>query len=185
MKRKFFTGALIAAFIIAAFISTAFAQGFGGRGFGLGLRLGADLLKKLTDEQVNKIKSLHYEVQKEIIPLQADMQIKQLEMRRLWEADTLDEAAIIAKAKEISAVQSQLHEKMVRHRVSIANVLTKEQREEFLTARPGQRFPRGAFRGERRLTPRRGDGDDDRPMRRGPGGDDDRPRRGPGGPNEG
>ena len=206
MKRKVFTTAILATFIIAAIISTATAQGPGRRGMGMGMGMGPgyglgmgvlpNLTEKLTDEQVSKIKALHLEHQKEVIPLRAQMQIKQIEMRQLWSADTLDQAAITAKSREMFGIQGEVQEKAIAHHIAVANVLTKEQRQEFLNEGFGRRGFRQAIRdfgrGYRRGgpgwqgddRPRRGAPDDDDRPRRGQS-DDERPRRGPGGPTQG
>lgn len=71
---------------------------------------------------------------KETLELRNDIQSKSLELQKLWIADELDEKAILAKAKEVSELQNQLQEKMIRHRIDLANVLTKEQRTRFSPA---------------------------------------------------
>jgi Spy/CpxP family protein refolding chaperone len=92
---------------------------------------------KLTEEQQEKLQSLRIDFAKETLPLRNEMQIKELELRQLWTADELDEEAILEKSKEVSDLRNQIHEKMIRHRLDAAKVLTKEQRAFF--ARVGHR----------------------------------------------
>jgi Spy/CpxP family protein refolding chaperone len=82
----------------------------------------------LTEEQVKKLQTLQANFQKETLELRKNILSKSMELQQLWIADELDENAISEKAKEISALQSQIQEKMIRHRLDAAKVLTKEQR---------------------------------------------------------
>jgi Spy/CpxP family protein refolding chaperone len=149
MKRKVFIIAL-ATLLVVGTISIAFSRGHGrrGRGFGSGLGYGQRMESqvpeelKLTQEQKEKLQSLQTDFAKETIPLRNEMQIKELELRQLWLADELDEEAILAKSKEISDLRNQMQEKMVRHRLDAAKVLTKEQRTQFSQIGPRERGKR-------------------------------------------
>jgi Spy/CpxP family protein refolding chaperone len=100
-------------------------------------------MEKLTDQQIQKLQALQFELRKEMIALQSQMQIKRLETQQLWRADELDENAILEKTKEIAQLQSEQHEKAVRHRLQAAQILTKEQRDELIQSEHfGHRLPR-------------------------------------------
>jgi Spy/CpxP family protein refolding chaperone len=86
----------------------------------------------LTKEQLEKLQPLRADFEKETLSLRNDLELKSLELRHLWTADELDEEAIVAKSGEVSDLQAQLHEKMIRHRLDVAKILTKEQRARFL-----------------------------------------------------
>ena len=106
----------------------------------------------LTEEQKEEMKSLRDSFAEETRPIRNDLELTNLELRHLWTADELDEEAIIAKSEEVSELQSQLHEKMIRHRLDVAKVLPKEYRTRFLAKAhrgPG-RGPRGRGLGSRR-----------------------------------
>ena len=155
MRRKVFIIALTTLLVVGT-VSIAFSRGRGRRGRDLGSGFyGQKMADKapaelnLTKEQLEKLQSLRTDLQKETLPLRNEMQIKELELRQLWMADELDEEAIVAKSKEISALQNQLEENMIRHRLDAAKVLTKEQRAKFaLVGRRGrgQRYDRGLLR---------------------------------------
>jgi len=153
MKRKVFIIAL-AILLVVGTVSIAFSRGRGGRGRGFGPGLGDGPRMenqvpeelKLTKEQQEKLQSLRIDFAKETLPLSNEIQIKELEMRQLWLADELDEEAILAKSKEVSDLRNQMQEKMIRHRLDAAKVLTKEQRAHFSKVGHwgrGKRSPRG------------------------------------------
>jgi len=145
MRKKVFTIAL-AALLVVGTISIAFSQGAGRRGRGVGrdLAQGKRIADKtqtelnLTKEQGKKLQSLRIDFAKETVKLRNEMQIKSLELRQLWLADELDEEAILAKAKEVSELRSQLNEKRILHRIAATKVLTKEQRAKLSTGRLGR-----------------------------------------------
>ncbi|MBM3240226.1 periplasmic heavy metal sensor [Candidatus Poribacteria bacterium] len=140
MRKKVFSIAL-AALLIVGTVSIAFSRGQGRRGgdfgpgfYGLRMTNQTPAELNLTKEQQEKLQSLRVDFAKETLSLRNEMQIKELELRQLWLADELDEEAIVAKSKEISALQNQLQEKQIRHRLDVAKVLTKEQRTRFFPA---------------------------------------------------
>ena len=138
MRRKFVIIALVALLAVGT-VSIAFSYGRGGRGGwgGPGMGRGPGIVDRekagldLTKEQLEKLQSLRTDFDKETLSLRNELELKALELRQLWTADELDEAAIIAKSKEVSDLQSQLEEKAIRHRLDAAKVLTKEQRTQF------------------------------------------------------
>jgi Spy/CpxP family protein refolding chaperone len=138
MRSKVFIIAL-AALLVVGTISIAFSRGGGRRskGFGAGLGRGPGIVKQtpeelnLSQEQQEKLQALRTDFTKEALPLRNEIQIKSLELRQLWIADELDEEAIVAKSQEISALRNQLQEKMIRHRLDAAKILTTEQRIKF------------------------------------------------------
>lgn len=137
MRKKVFIITL-AALLVVGTISIAFSRGHGrrDRDFGPGFyepRMAKEekIGLNLTQEQLEKLQSLRADFDKETLPLRNEMQIKALELRQLWIADELDEEAIVAKSKKVSDLRNQLQEKIVRHRLDVAKVLTKEQRTRF------------------------------------------------------
>ena len=109
---------------------TAFGVAAAGRGkimisekFGPG---GLDL----TIEQQQKILSLKQTFQKDTANLHFDLQKKNLELRQLWEAKTLDLNAINAKTNEINALKVQLIPKQRDLMEKIKAVLTPEQQKQ-------------------------------------------------------
>ena len=151
MKKKVFTIAL-AALLVVGTISIAFSRGHGRRGRNSGPELGygQGMVNRtpeelnLTKEQLEKLQSLRTDFAKEMLPLRNEIQTKSLELQQLWIADELDEDAIVAKSKEVSDLRNRMQENMIRHRLDVGRILTKEQRTQFSPAgRLGRGFRQG------------------------------------------
>jgi len=82
----------------------------------------------LSTEQRAKMKDLHAAQQQEMAPIHEEMKKKHAEMEQLFAAATLDEAAIMAKAGELAAVQAQMHTSMIKMRIAMHQIMTPEQR---------------------------------------------------------
>ena len=85
-----------------------------------------------SKEQLQQFESLKVDNAKQLIPLKAEMQVKRLELKQLWGADELDEAAIMSKTDEMLTVGTQIRQAMARHKLDIAKLLTKEQRQAWM-----------------------------------------------------
>ena len=83
----------------------------------------------LTKEQLDKIKKIRSSSQKSNIPLRSDIQLKQIELKDLMDADAPDKSAVAAKVKEIDALKTQIKLNRMNARIDCRNVLTKEQKE--------------------------------------------------------
>jgi len=104
-------------------------------------------LPAMTPEQLDKMDALRIAHLKEVLPLQTDLQIKEMELAALWRADKLDAKKIVAKVKEISDARGKLELAKVNHQIDVYNLMTPEQRK----AMPGfgmGRFGRGMMRGQ-------------------------------------
>ena len=137
MIKKVFTVALVTLLVVGT-MSIAFARVHGRRGRDLRTeehkprmieQMPEEL--KLTEEQQKELQALRTDFAKEMVPLRNEIQIKTLELKQLWLADELDEEAIVAKSKAISALRNQTQEKRTLHRLEAAKILTKEQRAKF------------------------------------------------------
>ncbi len=130
MKKTMIIGlGLALSLALAATVALAWGPGFGpgfGRGFG-GPAFGSPPIPNLTAEQSAQIQALRDAFLKEIGPLQNDLSTKRTELQTLWSSTNPDQAAIIAKQKEILNLQSQLQEKATNLGFSIRKLLTSEQ----------------------------------------------------------
>jgi len=81
----------------------------------------------LTPEQQQKILEIRQDFQKDTQSLRFEMQKKQLELRQLWSASTLNRSAIEAKAKEVTGLRVQLVTKARAMQDKIKTILTSEQ----------------------------------------------------------
>lgn len=109
---------------------------------------------ELTPEQQQKLLAIRQDFQKETQPLRFELQRKQLELRQLWSAQTLNQSAIEAKTKEIAGIRVQMVKKARTMQEKMKSILTAEQRrkweENFSQPNPG--VGRRGRRGGRRAT---------------------------------
>lgn len=80
----------------------------------------------LTQEQSDKLEKLRYEHMKASIDLQADLKKAGLEIAELMKTRGND-AAVLAKVKDISALRAKMAEQMVQHQLARRAVFTDEQ----------------------------------------------------------
>jgi Spy/CpxP family protein refolding chaperone len=106
----------------------------------------------LTADQSAQIKALRDSFLKETGPLQKELYAKGQELRNLWSSTNPDQAAIIAKQKEISDLRSQLQEKATNLGLEIRKVLTPEQLAQLPAA--GKGFGPGIGFGHHMMGPR-------------------------------
>ena len=92
----------------------------------------------LSKEQTDNIKKIRSAAKKQNIPLKSDIQLKEIELKDLMDADSPDKTAVSAKIKEIDALRTQIKINRMSARIDCRNVLTKEQKEKMEQLR-GQR----------------------------------------------
>jgi Spy/CpxP family protein refolding chaperone len=108
----------------------AFAAMACGRGAGMGqmgAALGYNNTLNLTRDQHEKILAIRQDFQKETQKFRFDLQKKNLELRGLWAAQPLNQRAIDAKTKEVTALQVKITAKAREMHDKIKSVLTAEQ----------------------------------------------------------
>jgi len=88
-------------------------------------RWAADL--NLTKEQQDKLAALRKRQWEELKPLRDQMYQKRQEMRGLYTSPATDDATIIAKQKELNALQQQMQGRMVQFRLEQRKIFTPEQ----------------------------------------------------------
>ena len=81
----------------------------------------------LTDEQIDKLKTIKLEHAKAAIKTRAELKIKKLELRELLQAKEPDELAIKAKVKEIEDLRTRLTMNRINGRLEAQKVLTEKQ----------------------------------------------------------
>ena len=79
-------------------------------------------------EQIAKVQKIQTDRIAEMGKLKTEMSAKQLELQGLFREPNLDRAKIEAKQKELATLQAQMVEKEHAYRLSMAEVLTPEQR---------------------------------------------------------
>ena len=165
MKTRTVVTICIALLSVGIMASTAFSRGgHSHEKEKKGFYLKSKMMKMLSEEQHQQLKSLRVDHAKQIIPLKAEMKVKRLELKQLWSADELDEGAILAKSDEVFAIGTQIRQATTLHKLETAKLLTKEQREALMKARhfdDGYKKNGRGFRGRRHHR----DWDDEREMR--------------------
>jgi Spy/CpxP family protein refolding chaperone len=131
MRKTMVVIGLVSAMALTA--ATAFAWGPGmGRGYGPGM---AGL--NLSAEQIEKIQKIQGDRYAEMSPVRNELFTKRTELRNLFRESVLDQAKIVAKQKEMTALQAQMQEKALAARIAVAEVLTPEQRAQMPAFEPG------------------------------------------------
>ena len=111
---------------------------------------GRQRVAALTEEQHEQMDELRMNHLKKTMPMQTDLQIKEMELAALWRAEELSSKAIVGKVKEISALRGKLQLERVNHKLAMYNILTPEQRQRahrFLGRGHGRKGRRGMRRG--------------------------------------
>ena len=93
-------------------------------------------LLDLTAEQREKIETMRLELQKKIIPIRAQIELKQLDMRSAMKADKPGEAAILKIVREIHDLEFQIKELEIKQKLAFHALLTPEQREKMREPMP-------------------------------------------------
>ncbi len=123
MRTKRFITAVVV-LIMAAFLGLSFAQEAEKKV--VKERFG--MLSTLTEDQQKQIKDLRTQIEKEILPLKSDLQVKSAELKQLLVAEKPDRAAINKKIDEIGSLRTQIQKKKVENQLKVRVLLTPEQR---------------------------------------------------------
>jgi len=83
---------------------------------------GRMMMAPLTPEQASQVFDLRQKFMNETAGLRKEMFVKRAELMALWQAETPDEKAILAKIREVNALRSQLMEKAVAHRLALKKI---------------------------------------------------------------
>ncbi|HUN54020.1 MAG TPA: Spy/CpxP family protein refolding chaperone, partial [Smithella sp.] len=81
----------------------------------------------LSDKQIASMKELRNSFQNDTRDMRYDLKIKRIEMRKLFTDPKTDDAALLAKHKEISDLRQQLSDKKVQMKIQWRKILTPEQ----------------------------------------------------------
>lgn len=84
----------------------------------------------LTVEQQSKLAAHFYYTARSRLTRRSQIKILELELDQLMNAETVDEEAITAKAREIGELKSQQYRDRIAERMSLKKILTREQQTE-------------------------------------------------------
>ncbi|MBN1154117.1 Spy/CpxP family protein refolding chaperone [candidate division KSB1 bacterium] len=91
-----------------------------------GMKMGAGI-PDLTTEQQSQIQDLRTAHQKEIIPLEAELDVEEINLNEMIK-DGKDSKTIENQAKKIGDLKNKLYIKQIQHRIAVRNLLTDEQK---------------------------------------------------------
>jgi Spy/CpxP family protein refolding chaperone len=87
----------------------------------------APMMPDLTPDQQQKMDALRTAHLKEMLPLQTDLQVKEIELEALWRADEPDAKKIVAKVKEIGDIHEKMEVARINHMFDCRKLMTPEQ----------------------------------------------------------
>jgi hypothetical protein len=82
----------------------------------------------LSDEQENKIEGLRLSHEEIMIKLRADLELKELDMRKIRTSDKLSRSEMIRITKEISAIKDEIALARVNHQMDVYDNLDANQK---------------------------------------------------------
>lgn len=192
MKKWFIISGIVAALACASVAMAEPGAGRGGEGrgphgggpgFGGGQGPGAGMLlqrvlqnealaKKvgLTDEQIAALKTSLHETQKQMIKLRSDVELAELEVRRLMGEDNVDRAALMQALDAAGAAQTAMRKAGADERLKLREIVGQETLDKIralVADRVANR--RGDGEGRRARGPRDDDDDEQKGPRRGEG----------------
>ncbi len=85
----------------------------------------------LEQAQTDKIKSIHLDSRKQIIKLQADLEIAQLELKELMHSDSPVKSKVNRKIDELSQLKAKIHKNEAGAKIDVMSILTTEQKQAF------------------------------------------------------
>jgi len=89
----------------------------------------------LTAEQKDKIEAARVETRKAVIPIKAEIELKQIDLQSEMRLDKPDRKKIMKLASEINALELEIKKAELDQRLKIHSILTAEQREKLKAPR--------------------------------------------------
>ena len=90
----------------------------------------------LSQEQRDKIESAALDVRKKIIPIRAEIELRQVDLQAAMRSDKPDEQKILALSREINDLEYKIKEQRIKERLLVHSILTPEQREKLRAPGP-------------------------------------------------
>jgi Spy/CpxP family protein refolding chaperone len=90
---------------------------------------------KLSKDQLQKIREMQRNVQKEIIPLRSQLALKMVDLRSETDKDQPDLAKINLLIDETGKIRAEIAKKRIANRLAVAKVLTPAQLEQWKAER--------------------------------------------------
>lgn len=151
--KRFYVVAVVAVFVIFAstmvFAYGPKAGGFGctKAGFGMGPGAGMYASLNLTQQQQDKMWQAKEKFRNETSATRYEIFKKRAELKNLYADPSANDAAILAKQKELNALQQTLQDKAVQYKLAQRKILTPEQIKKIGETGYGHGMGRGAGMG--------------------------------------
>ncbi|HEX9252390.1 MAG TPA: Spy/CpxP family protein refolding chaperone [Ignavibacteriaceae bacterium] len=99
---------------------------------GKDLRMEIKKQLNLTEDQEKKIETMRFSHQESMIKLKSDLELKELEMRKLKSSDNFSRSSIINLTKEISSIKGDMALAVTNHQMDIYDLLDVNQKKIWL-----------------------------------------------------
>lgn len=86
----------------------------------------------LSEDQENKIEALRLTQEEYMIKFRADLELKELEMRKLKSSEKFSRGAMINLTKEISSIKNDMALARINHQMDVYELLDESQRKIWL-----------------------------------------------------
>ncbi len=99
--------------------------------------MGLGMLDLSAEQQAN-MKALRTETEKQIIPIKADIDLKQIDLREAMAADNPNRDRIMRLTKDINDLKLKIQQLRIDQRLKIHSMLTPEQKEQMKSMHHGE-----------------------------------------------
>jgi Spy/CpxP family protein refolding chaperone len=123
---------------------------------------------KLSDAQIKQLEDTFYQHRLKLVDLSATMQIADMKLQRMLDADTVNEAAVNSQVDQVLAARGNMEREFTTMNLNFRKILTLDQWKQLRAMQSQQMHDRTFFRGP------------GRPGARGPGAGGPGPGPGPG-----
>jgi len=94
----------------------------------------------LSAEQRDGMKAIKTETQKKIVPMKAEIELKQIDLRNAMDVDNPNRNRIMQLTKEISDLQLKIKQAKIDQKLKVHAMLTPEQREQMKSMHHGEKM---------------------------------------------
>lgn len=112
-------------------------KGHGGDHFQMLIHKGKETLG-LTDQQVEKIKSLRKNHRKAMVKKEADLKLTKIELEEALHGDNISKSKADALVDKMMKIQAEMKKSSIHLRIDVHKTLTKEQREKMKAMKMGK-----------------------------------------------
>lgn len=96
------------------------------------MRMNMKELLNLSEDQGNKIEALRLSQEESMIKFRADLELKELEIRKLKSSEKFSRSAMINLTKDINAIKNEIALARTNHQMDVYDLLDESQRKIWL-----------------------------------------------------